>query len=129
MDVRHAAGEYLAAEVEGSDELHRIALLHKAAERFVRQAVRAMSDQDVEGAHNAFIKAKKIILHFLSSVADDDDSDLAASLRGLYKWAYRQLAEANLRKDAQCAEAALEALEPTSGAWCHLDHSRPAAGA
>jgi len=128
MNLRQAAGEYLAAEVEGGDELHRVALLHQAAERLVRQAVRAVGDRDVEAAHTAFVKAKRIILHFLDNIPEHDDSDLAASLRGLYRWAYSQLAEANLRKDPRRAQTALDALKPISGAWRQLDHARPPAG-
>lgn len=124
MDLQKAAQAYLTAEVESSDPLHRVTLLHERAVRALRQAIRHVQHRDVEAAHADFLKAQQIVAHLLVSIPDDDDGDLAAHLRGLFTFCYRQIGEANLRKDTACAEAALSALGPLAEGWAELD-ARP----
>ena len=126
MTPRLASQEYLAAEVEAADPLHCIVLLHEGAARFTREAIRHIERQDFEGAHSAFVKAKSIVMHFLASIPEEDDGDLAANLRGLLRYAFSKLVEGNLRKDPQCAEEALQVLRTLGEGWATLELQRPA---
>ena len=128
MSSQQASQEYLALEVECADPIRRVALLHEGAARFTREAIRSIERRDFEQAHNAFVRAKNIILHFLSSVPEADDSDLADSLRGLLQFTYVKLVEGNVRKDPRSAQKALEVIRLLGDGWSALDaQRRPAA--
>ena len=128
MHPHHASQEYLAAEVEGSDPVRRVLLLHEGAARFIREAVEHIGRRDFERAHGAFGKAKDIVLHFLSSIPESDDSELAANLRGLFKYTYSKLVEGNLRKDPEPARDALAVIRNLRDGWSALARERkPAA--
>ena len=124
MNVQRASNEYLAAEVEGSDPLHRIVMLHDRAACLIREAVRHIEGRDFERAHEAFTKAKNIVMHFLANIPETDDGELAANLRGLFKYTYRKLAEGNLRKDPASAEDALAVVRKLGEGWAALDRAR-----
>jgi len=70
---------------------------------------------------HAFLKAKRIVAHLLASIPEDDDSDLAANLRGLFRFAYLKLAEANLRKDPDPATQALKVIRDLAEGWGGLE--------
>lgn len=130
MNGQHASHQYLAAAVEAADPLQRVAMLHECAARSARDAIRHIGNNEIEPAHKAFARAKNIILHFIASIPGDDDSDLAANLRGLFQFAYQKLVEGNLRKDRACAEAALEVLHTLAEGWADFSaQRRPAAPA
>jgi len=121
MNPRQASLEYLAAEIEKADPLRRVVLLHEGAARFTREAIAHLERRDFPSAHHAFIKAKRIVAHLLASIPEDDDSDLAANLRGLFKFAYIKLAEANLRKDPDPASQALKVIRDLAEGWGGLE--------
>ena len=124
MNAQRAAQAYLAVEVESSAPLHRLVLLHERAVRALREGVRHVERREVEEAHADFVKAEQIILHFLTSIPEDDDGEVAVHLRGLFIYCFRQTAEANLRKDTRCADAALRVLVPLAEGWAELDAQR-----
>jgi len=124
MNPQDAAQEYLAAEVTSADPLRRVALLHEGAARFTREAIGCVERREFEQAHNAFVRARNIILHFLNSIPETDDSDLAAHLRGLLQYTYGKLIEANLRKDPRCAQEALQVIRSLGEGWAELDSRR-----
>jgi len=124
MNLHQASREYLAAEVEGSDPVHRLVLLHEGAARFIREAVDHIGRRDFARAHDAFGKAKNIVMHFLGSIPEGDDSELAANLRGLFKYTYHKLVEGNLRKDPQSAQEALTVIRNLRDGWAALARER-----
>jgi flagellar protein FliS len=129
MHPQQASHEYLAAQVDSADLVGRVALLHEGAARFTREAIRHIERRDFDQAHDAFTKAKRIILHLLSAVPDSDNSDLAAHFRGLFKYCYTQLVEGNLRKDPHCAEEALKVIRTLGEGWAGLGGERREGGA
>lgn len=130
MNPQQATQAYLAAEVESSDPLHRLVLLHRGLLRALREAKGHVERREAEAAHDHFVKAKRIVAHFLASIPEHDDSDLAAHLRGILTFCYHQIAEANLRKDPTCAQCAIDAITPIAEGWAELEaHQRLPQGA
>jgi len=121
MNPQQASLEYLAAEIEKADPLRRIVLLHEGAVRFTREAITHVERRDFPSAHRAFVKAKRIVAHLLASIPEDDTSDLAANLRGLFKFAYLKLAEANFLKDTERANQALQVIRNLADGWAGLE--------
>lgn len=124
MNAQQAAAAYVTVEVESSDPLHRVVLLHRRLLRALREAMGHVERREIEAAHHDFTRAKEIVAHFLASIPEQDDSDLAAQLRGIFTFCYRQIAEANLRKDVACAQCALDAITPIAEGWAELDTQR-----
>jgi len=127
MSSQQASQEYLALEVECADPVRRVALLHEGAARFTREAIHHIERRDFEQAHNAFVRAKNIILHFLSSVPEADDSDLADNLRSLLQFTYARLVDGNVRKNPRSAGEALQVIRLLGEGWSALDAQRRAA--
>jgi len=128
MNPHRASQEYLAARIDSADPLRRVVLLHEGAARFTREAIRHIERREFDQAHRAFVRAKQIILHFLSSIPESDDSELAAHLRGLFTYTYSQLVEGNLRKDPRPTEAALQVIRTLGDGWAELDKQHRQAG-
>jgi flagellar biosynthetic protein FliS len=116
MKRQRASAEYLAAKVESAGPAERVAMLLTGSLRAIREAVAHAQGRDFAKAHDAFVRAKSIVLHLLASIAPEDEGELAAHLRGLLQYAYRTLVEANLRKAPECAEAAARVLAPLADA-------------
>ena len=121
MNPQEASRAYLAAQVEGCTPLHRVVLLHQRLARALREAIGHIERREVPAAHEAFTKAKEIVVHLLASIPEDDESDLAAHLRGLLAHCYQQITMANLRKDRQGARAALEVVVALGEGWADLE--------
>ncbi|MFW6161396.1 MAG: flagellar export chaperone FliS [Planctomycetota bacterium] len=121
MNPQQATEAYLAAEVESSDPLHRVVLLHRGLLRALREAKGHVERQEPAAAHEDFVKAKRIVAHFLASIPEEDEGDLAAHLRGILTFCYQQITEANLRKDVACAQCAIDAITPIAEGWAELE--------
>lgn len=124
MTPQHASQEYLAAAVQAADPLRRLRMLHERAARALRQAIGHIERGDVPAAHDAFSKARAIVVHFIASIPEGDDSDEATHFRGLFHYCHQRIVEANLRKDVRCAESALGILSTLAEGWAELDAQR-----
>jgi len=126
MTPHQASHEYLAAAVESAPPLRRMRMLHERAARALREAIEHIDRHDVPAAHDALAKARAIVVHFLASIPDGDDSDEAAHFRGLFHYCNQRIVEANLRKDIDCAQAALAIVTTLAEGWAELDDQRDA---
>jgi len=127
MNAQQAAQAYRAAEVESGDPLHRVVLLHERTLRALHEAAGHIERREVEEAHADLVKARQILQHFIGSIPDGDEGELAANLRGLFTFCVQQVVEANLRKDPRHILVALDILTPLGEAWAEMDLRRRAA--
>jgi flagellar protein FliS len=65
--------------------------------KFVRLGREDIKQKDMEGAHYNLSKAQDIVMELDESL--DMDYDISQSLSGIYEFIYRQLIEANIKKD------------------------------
>src|SRR5579862_2659448 len=100
MLVRHGypAAAYQQTSVETAAPAQLILMLYRRAILSSRQAASAIERKELEKAHNELVRAQSIIIE-LSMALDPTVGPLAENLAPLYDFFYRQLVDANLRKD------------------------------
>lgn len=111
--------EYTEASVAGEGQLKLIIMLYEGAGRFLNQAREHINRNEVEEAHNNLVKAKRIIVHFLSTT-NPESGELAMNLHRLYVFLYEKIAVANMRKDPAEIDAALRILTKLLEGWREL---------
>ncbi|MEA2639272.1 MAG: flagellar secretion chaperone FliS [Chloroflexota bacterium] len=112
----HPTNQYRATSVESATPLQLVVKLYQGAIRFTNEAMRAVDAHDVEGAHEAFLRAQSIVLE-LAGTLDLDAGELALQLLGLYDYTHRLLVQANLHKDVAPAQEAVGLLRELLSAW------------
>lgn len=72
-------------------------MLYNGLVKFLMQAQSAIEAKNIEKANNGIIKAQAIIVEFMSTL--DMNYEVSQNLELLYDYMYRQLTQANLKKD------------------------------
>jgi flagellar protein FliS len=72
--------------------------LYDGARRFLRQAAEAMTEREVERAHQKLRRAELIIDH-LDGVIDDDQGEISSHLHAVYAFYLAHLNEARMTQD------------------------------
>jgi flagellar protein FliS len=81
-----------------------VVLLYQGLLRFNQQAIQALERNDYFEAHTCLIRSQDIIVELTSSLDLDAGGELAHSLLQLYDYGYRQLVQANCKKNRDLAE-------------------------
>jgi flagellar protein FliS len=108
---------YLKQEVEGASQTKIVVLLYEAAIKFMRIAVKAIEDKDVEVAHNNLVRTQNIIYELMSTLNTDAGGEIAEELMKLYDYMIWQLEEANTIKDISAIENVIRIITPLKDAW------------
>jgi flagellar secretion chaperone FliS len=107
---------YRTAQVTTSSPVAQVVLLYEGALRFAAQSAVRLEQHDLEGAHNASIRAQAIISALRESL-DLSAGDVALHLDGLYSYMCRRLVEGNLAKDPAPAREVIGLLRELLAAW------------
>ena len=111
--------EYREASVAGEGQLKLIIMLYEGAARYLNLARENVRRNEIELAHNNLTKAKRIIVHFLSTT-NPETSELAMNLHKLYIFLYGKISVANMRKNCTEIEDASRILNKLLEGWREL---------
>ena len=89
--------------------------LYEGALKFCNQAIVAIEANDYEKANELIIKVQKIIREF--QITLDRSYDISNNFASLYDYIYRQLIEANIRKDLVVLSEVRELLRNFRDMW------------
>lgn len=92
--------------------------------RFLSRALQALDRGDLEGAHNAIVRAEAIIAELRGSLRMEM-GDIPRSLARIYDFLHQHLVEANIQKDARRVEEALRVATGLRDAWQELCRVAP----
>lgn len=121
---------YLDTTAETATPLDLILMLYQGVLRFTAQASQAVERRDVGEAHRSLVRAQDIVSELAASLNRDEGGATAESLLALYEYSYRQLVDANVRKDAAPAEEVASLFRDLLPAWQELaENQRHQAGA
>jgi flagellar protein FliS len=107
---------YRTAQVTASSPAARVVLLYEGAIRFAALSVQCLERHDLEGSHNASLRAQTIVGALRESL-DLSAGDLAVQLDQLYDFMIRRLAAGNVAKDPRAAVEVIGLLRELLGAW------------
>jgi flagellar protein FliS len=125
---QHARESYLESQVLTATPQKLRLMLIEAAIRFARMTLRHWEQGENEQALDTLIRCRNIISELLSSVRTDE-SKLTRQVAGLYLFVFKHLTEAQLRRDADCLQEAIEVLEIERETWRQVCEQMPEAPA
>jgi len=111
-----AADRYLAERVMTASPAELTAMLFDACVGAMKSALRLQQAGEHLAATQRLIKAQEIALE-LRTTLNPEAGELSVSLDALYTFAYGQLLQASLKRDASATKAALDVVEPLQLAW------------
>ncbi|TEB15534.1 Flagellar protein FliS [Pelotomaculum sp. FP] len=99
-------------------------MLYNGAIKFIKLGMKLAGEKNIQGAHNAIVRAQEIITHLNETL--NMDYELSAGLASLYEYINRRLVEGNLKKDQDILGEALGLVEDLRNAWAgSLKLSKP----
>ncbi|MBF0524975.1 MAG: flagellar export chaperone FliS [Deltaproteobacteria bacterium] len=98
MDQKAVREEYLRRQIEGNDHGNLILMLYDACLMSLNLAKQKVVAKELEGTHNALIRAQNIIFELIGSLNFDAGGEIATNLANLYTFMNQRLIQANLKK-------------------------------
>lgn len=107
---------YIKQEVEGATKGKLVLLLYDGAIKFMRVAVKAIDDNNIQDAHNNIMKAQNIIYELMSTL-NMEVGDISRNLMRLYDFMIWQLIEANKEKSQEKIGTVVKLMSSLRDAW------------
>lgn len=107
---------YLKQEVEGATKGKLVLLLYDGAIRFMRLAMIAIDEENIQEAHNNIMRTQNIIYELMSSL-NMDVGEISQNLLNLYDFMVWSLIEANRTKDKTKVESVVTIMSDLREAW------------
>ncbi|NLK43881.1 MAG: flagellar export chaperone FliS [Tissierellia bacterium] len=90
-------------------------MLYEGAIKFMKIAKYSIENKDLERAHSSLIRAQDIILELNYSL--DMNYEISNDFRSLYDFIHEKLVDANINKEIQPIDEALEIAEEMKETW------------
>lgn len=97
-----------------------IVMLYDGANRFLAQAGVAMTERQIETAHNKLRRAEMIISHLQASLDYERGGEIAPRLAAIYVFCQRHLNQARIHADPQRIEQVRSLLGTLRDAWVQV---------
>lgn len=114
--MQTAYQNYNKQQVEGASKGKIVVLLFEGTVKFLRKAIIAIDEKNIQESHNNIIKAENILYELMSTL-NMDAGDVADNLLKLYDFMIWQLIEANKDKDKEKIQSVIDLLLPLVDAW------------
>jgi flagellar protein FliS len=115
-----AGDQYLRNAVLTASPEQLQLMLYDGAIRFATQAREAMQAKEIEKTHNLLTRTQRIIVEMQNGLRPEVAPDICNQVAGLYAFTYRRLVDANINKDMEALEEALEILKHLRETWVLL---------
>lgn len=112
--------EYLEAQVMTATPHQLHLMVVEGAIRHAKQAEQALAENDVETSHFALNRSREFVNELVCGLKPEPAEDLVTTLRALFGFVYKKLAEADLDHDPQQVRDALRVLEIHRETWVAL---------
>ena len=113
--ANQAYAEYNRNKVLTASPAELTLLLYEGAIKFCNIAIIGLEQNDMEKVHNNIIKVENIIEEFQATL--NHKYTVAEDFDKIYKYIYNLLVEANIKKDKELLEQALNELRGMRDTW------------
>ena len=120
LNPKQSYKAYSKTDVNTSDQLTLIIMLYEGLLRFLKKAILKIEENDVEAAHNYFVRSKDIVNELLSTLHAEKGGDIGNNLRELYLYMFRRIVEANLKKDMEIGKDVYQVAKTLHEGWVQL---------
>lgn len=107
--------QYRRTAIETVSPGKLLLMLYDGAIKNLNNAITAINNKNLNGAHNDIIKTQDIIVELMSTL--NMDYEISKSLYSLYDYMLNRLIEANLKKDAAILEEVCGYLSELRDTW------------
>ena len=111
----NVAAAYQGIKVNTASPAELTLMLYEGAIKFCNKAIYAIEDHDISKANENLLKAQKIIMEFRGTL--DFKYPVAKDFELIYDYIYRRLVEANIKKDKDIVEDALNYIRDMRDTW------------
>ncbi len=115
----HAYQAYRQTKVSTASQGELLIMLYDGAIRFAHQARGHLLKNELEQANEKLIRAQDIV-NELNFSLDLDAGEIAVNLERLYDYIYELLVQANIKKEPEHIDSALEMLNGLRDAWSQV---------
>lgn len=112
--------EYLRTTVLTASPEALTLMLWDGAIRFSEQGKDAILKKEIENSYKALVRAQRIVTELITNLRHDVDPQLCARLASLYTFIHRRLVDANVHKNPQFVDDALEIMRHQRETWLML---------
>lgn len=112
--------QYQRSAVLTASQGQLIVMLYDGANRFLVQAAVALSERQVEAAHNKLRRAEMIISHLQASLDYERGGEIAPQLSAIYSFCQRHLNQARIAGDQDAIEEVRTLLGTLRDAWAQV---------
>ena len=109
--------KYLETQIKTASREKLLLLLYEGAINFCETAKKAISEEDRETTHTFLVKAQRIVAELICSLKVEHNEEVAKNLASLYGFVYSQLVNANVKRDVESIDNALQILRTLYEAW------------
>ena len=109
--------QYVRRNVEGTNAAELILFLYDTAISAMTMGKAKLKERDLEGTHNALLRALRVIEELISCLNMEKGGEIAKNLLSLYAYIRRRLTEANSAKESSGIDEALFLMEGLRMAW------------
>lgn len=117
----HPQDAYRQQDVLTASPVDLIVMLYDALKKNIVLGRKGIVKKDAQAAHKYLMKAQEILTELLNSL--DMNYEIAEELLSIYEFLLRNLEDANLRKDPEPLEAAIEIVDTLRSAWHEISVS------
>jgi flagellar protein FliS len=111
---------YQRAAVLTASQEQLIVMLYDGANRFLSQASAAMTERQIEVAHNRLRRAERIISHLHASLDFERGGEIAPRLASIFVFCQRHLNQARMHADPDRIEQVRGLLGTLRDAWAEV---------
>ncbi|TEB04920.1 Flagellar protein FliS [Pelotomaculum schinkii] len=114
-DSANPCQQYQQNAVKSAGRGELTLMLYNGAIKFIKLGMKLAGEENIQGAHNAIVRAQEIITHLNDTL--NMDYELSAGLASLYDYINRRLVEGNMKKDQDILGEALGLVEDLRNTW------------
>ena len=109
--------DYAEKTVETATPAKLVEMLYSGAINFLSQAIKAIAEKQFDLTNEKILRVEDIIMELNVSLDMEKGGEISKNLRALYNYIYKQLLEANIKKDVYTLEECKGYLEDLRETW------------
>jgi len=109
--------DYAERTVDTATPAKLVEMLYSGAINFLTQGVKAINDKEYDVANEKIMRVEDIIMELNVSLDMEKGGEISENLRALYNYIYKQLLEANTKKDISILEECKNYLNDLRETW------------
>ena len=101
MTNNKASQQYAQTKIQTASGGDLVVMLYQGCIKFLRLAKKSMEEDNIHNTNEYLIRSQDIIMELLTTLDGEKGGEVAQNLAALYEYMYRELIQANMKKDPE----------------------------